>query len=180
MSVLSLIFVLITATLYVSFHLLNDWLFKAFELHSGANWVFLPAGLRLMCTLVFGIEGAIGLLIAGLLLAMNHLSQDPVTGIVTAMISAGAPYLVYVGALRIGMPSSLEKLSPALLSVLALLYALSNSALHSLWFVARGIYPDLLHNWITMFVGDLIGTLIMIYVLKMTMSLLRRRARQSL
>lgn len=180
MTLVSLISIATTATLYFSFHHLNDWLFKAFELHAGANWIFLPAGLRLMCTLVFGIDGAIGLFIAGLLLAHGNLWQDPVTSTVTALISAGAPYLVYLSALRTGMPRNLEKLSPTLLSILALFYALANSSLHSFWFMTRGVYPNFLHNWITMFVGDLLGTLIMIYVLKIMMFILRRKAQPSL
>ena len=179
MTLVSLISIAISAALYFSFYHLNDWLFKAFELHSGANWVFLPAGLRLMCTLVFGIDGAIGLLIAGLLIVQTSLWQDPVTGIVAALISSGAPYMVYLGALRTGMPRSLEKLSAGLLSVLALVYALTNSALHSFWFAIRSVYPNFLHNWITMFIGDLLGTLILIYTLKIVLALFRRNAQQS-
>ncbi len=179
MTLASLISIALTAALYFGFFHLNYWLFQPLELHAGANWVFLPAGLRLMCTLVFGLDGAIGLLIAALFLLHAGLAQDPVTHLVSALISAGAPYLVYLGALRAGMPPNLEKLSSGLLSVLALIYALAGSALHSLWFVARGVYPNFLHNWITMFIGDLLGTLIMIYALKIMLALFRRDARQS-
>jgi hypothetical protein len=180
MNLVSLIYIAITAALFVSFFHLNDWLLKAFELHAGANWVFLPAGLRLMCTLVFGIEGAIGLLIGALVLLSDHVAKDPVTILGSALISAGAPYLVYHCALRAGMPATLEQISARLLSVLSLAYALANSALHSFWFVSRGVYPNFMHNWITMFIGDLLGTLIMIYTLKIILALFRRRPVQSI
>ncbi len=180
MTTVSLISIALSATLYFGFFHLNEWLFKDFELHSGANWIFLPAGLRLMCTLVLGADGAIGLLIAALALIYFSFSLDPFTGIVSALISSGAPYLVYLGALRAGMPVSLKKLSAALLSGLALVYALVNSLLHSVWFAARGVYPDFVAGWFTMFVGDLLGTLIMIYALKLILALFRRtRMRQS-
>lgn len=180
MTFVSLISIAVSAALYFGFFVLNGWLFKAFELHAGANWVFLPAGLRLMCTLLFGIDGAIGLLLASLFIVHLNPSMDPVTGIVAAMISAGAPYLAYVGALRAGMPNTLHKLSAGGLSLLALVYAIANSSLHSYWFAARGVYPNFMHNWITMFIGDLLGTLIMIYALKMGLALFRREARQPL
>ena len=177
---ISLISIAISAALYVSFYHLNAWLFKAFELHSGANWVFLPAGLRLMCTLVFGIDGAIGLMVAELLLMHQNPGIDPVTGIVNGLISAGAPFLIYRAALRGGMPASLEKLSASRLSALALVYALANSSLFSFWFTVRGGFPYFVQNWITMFIGDLLGTLIMIYALKIALALFRRDAHQPL
>ena len=68
---LQLISVLISATLYFGCFHLNMVLFKALELHSGANWIFLPAGIRLLCTLLLGVEGAIGLLIASLIIAVQ-------------------------------------------------------------------------------------------------------------
>ena len=179
MNLVSLISIAISATLYFGFFHLNDWLFKAFELHGGANWIFLPAGLRLMCTLVFGVDGAIGLLLAALLIIHSNLGIDPVTGIGAALISSGAPYLVYLGALRAGLPVTLDKLSAAKLSSLALIYALASSGLHSFWFALRGFYPNFLHNWITMFIGDLLGTLIMIYAMKVVMAIFRRQSRQS-
>ncbi len=179
MTLTSFISIIVSAVLFYGFYHLNDWLFKAFELHTGANWIFLPAGLRLTCTLLFGLEGAIGLLIAALLLVHFNLALDPITGIVSALISSFAPYLVYVGALRTGMSSTLESLSAALLGVLSLVYALANSLLHSFWFLTRGIYTHFLHNWITMFIGDLLGTLIILYTLKTIDALYRRRPRQS-
>ncbi len=176
---ISLASIAVSAALYVSFYHLNGWLFKAFALHAGAHWVFLPAGLRLMCTLVFGIDGALGLLAAELILVHQMGAADPVTSIVNALISSGAPYLIYLAALRTGMPESLEQLSASRLSSLALVYALVNSALFSFWFAARGVFTNFMHNWITMFIGDLLGTLILIYALKIVLAIYRRKTRQS-
>lgn len=175
----SLASIAISAVLYVSFYHLNVWLFKAFALHAGAHWVFLPAGLRLICTLVLGIDGALGLLAAELILMHQVGVADPVTSIVSALISSGAPYLIYLAALRAGMPESLEKLSASRLSALALVYALVNSALFSFWFAARGVFTNFMHNWITMFIGDLLGTLILVYALKIVLAIYRCRVRQT-
>ena len=175
MTLLQFISIGISALLYFVFFWLNDWMFAVTELHEGANWIFLPAGLRLLCTLVFAGEGAVGLLLASILIGfMRAHAMDPFTQFGAALISAGAPYLAYRAALRIGMPASLEKLSAGGLGVLALAYALASSFLHSFWFLVRGFFTDFLRGWYTMFIGDLIGTLIMVYLLKMILAVVRR------
>ncbi len=174
MTLLQFVSIGISALLYFSFFWLNEWLFAMTALHDGANWVFLPAGLRLLCTLLFAGEGAFGLLLASLLIGFVRVdSIDPLTQFGSAFISAGAPYLVYRAALRIGMPASLEKLSAAGLGILALVYALASSFLHSFWFAMRGFFTNFLHGWSAMLIGDIIGTLIMVYLLKMILAVLR-------
>lgn len=176
MNGLQLLSITLSATLYFSFYHLNGWLFHALELHAGANWIFLPAGLRLLCTLLFAGEGALGLLLASLLIVIQHLggSMDWLTGLVAAFISSGAPYLVYRLAQRAGMPATLENLTAGRLSLLALAYAFANASLHSLWFALRGQFPDMLQGFVAMFTGDLIGTLIVVYSMKIALAAFRR------
>lgn len=175
MTLLQFVSIAISAILYFAFFWLNDWLFAMTALHDGANWIFLPAGLRLLCTLIFAGEGAVGLLLASLLIGfMRTHSMDLITQFGAALISAGAPYIAYRGALKIGMPASLEKLSAGGLGVLALAYALTSSFLHSFWFMVRGFFTGFLQGWSVMFIGDLIGTLIMVYLLKTILAVARR------
>ena len=172
---LQLISVLIAAMLYFGCFHLNMMLFKNFELHSGANWIFLPAGIRLLCTLLLGVEGAIGLLVASLIIATNTLSgMGLVTNLVSACISAGAPYLVYRLALMNGMPATLEKLSAAKLVLLCIVYAFVNALLHAIWYALRSVHGDLMSGFTTMFIGDLVGTLIVLYAMKMVLATVRR------
>jgi hypothetical protein len=179
MTITSLISIIVSAALYFSAYHLNEWLFKAFEIHSSANWIFLPAGLRLICTLLLGINGAVGLLIGALLANYSTSLLDIITSVGDSFIGAGAPLLAYLLALHTGMPKSLHRLSATRLSVLALMYALISSLLYSLWYVARDVYPNFLHNWVTMFIGDLLGTLIIIYTLKILLALYRLKHRRS-
>ena len=55
--------VMATMLLFVSMLALNEWLFTQFEFARGINWIYLPAGVRLLCTLLFAEAGAIGLLL---------------------------------------------------------------------------------------------------------------------
>lgn len=174
MSITQLLCVALSAVLYYSFFRLNAYAFHAFQVHSGASWIFLPAGLRLLCTLLFGGEGAIGLLLAsGLLVLVDFPPMEPLTLMVAPLLSAGAPYLVYRLALRSGMPASLTKLTPLKLAQLGILYAFASAGLHSIWFSLRGVHPDLLSGFVTMFTGDLVGTLIMLYAIKMLLAAIR-------
>ena len=172
---LQLVSVLISATLYFGCFHLNMMLFDALELHSGANWIFLPAGIRLLCTLLLGAEGAIGLLIASLIISIQiYGDMGLVTNLVSACISAGAPYLVYRLALINGMPATLEKLNAAKLALLCLVYAFVSALLHSVWYTLRSVNTDMLTGFTAMFIGDLIGTLIILYAMKIVLATIRR------
>ncbi len=180
MSGLQILSIGLSAALYLSLFHLNGWLFEALELHAGANWIFLPAGVRLLCTLLFAGEGALGLLLASLLIVVLHFggTMDWLTGLVAALISSGAPYLVYRIACRVGMPATLQSLTAGRLSLLALAYAFASASLHSLWFALRGHFPDMMQGFVTMFIGDLAGTLIVVYAMKVLLAAFRRRPGQ--
>jgi len=81
--------------------------------------------------------------------------------------AAGVPYLVYRLALAKGLPSTLEQLSPTYLSALIFLHAVATSGLHSLWYAMRGVSQSFLSGFSVMFIGDLMGTLIIIYLIKL-------------
>ncbi len=175
MTLLQLLSIAVSAALYFGFFRLNSYAFQAFELHAGASWIFLPAGLRLLCTLLFAGEGAIGIWLASLLIVSLDFGQmDVMTALVASMLSAGAPYLVYRLALRAGMPDTLMALTPLKLMQLGIAYAIVSAALHSVWYALRGLHADFISGFITMFTGDLVGTLVMLYAMKMLLAVLRK------
>ena len=170
-----MISILITAVTYFIFYQLNDWLFASLKLHAGANWIYLPAGLRLLFTLLLDIEGATGIFIAALAISLSNFAHiDFTTMLVSSVISAAMPYLAYRIALHFGMPPSLENLSVKILFALTVFYALLNSAAHSGWYRLRDVSPDTLNTFFVMFIGDLIGTLIIIYTIKFMLVLFDR------
>jgi hypothetical protein len=121
------------------------------------------------------VEGAIGLLIASVIISIQAYGEmGLVTNLVSACISAGAPYLVYRLALINGMPATLEKLNAAKLALLCLAYAFMSALLHSIWYTLRSVNTDILTGFTAMFTGDLIGTLIILYAMKMILATVRR------
>ena len=169
---------LATMALFLAMLWVNDQLFRWLEFAPGINWIYLPAGARLLCTLLFAEAGAIGLLIVSWLVSFLYFfPNDPVRAFVGGILSALAPWLVYRGASRAwGLQASLRNLTPGRLLLLALVYAIASPLLHHLWFAWRG-QGDLLAGFFAMFAGDLAGTLIVLYGIKGLLALWPQPAR---
>lgn len=168
--------VLATIVLFSAMLALNEWLFRHLEFAPGINYVYLPAGMRLLCTLLFAEAGAIGLLLvswaASFLLFFPGQFERPFMG---GIVAAAAPYLVYRGArARWGMEASLLHLTPLRLLILAVACSLASPLMHHLYFAWQG-QEDLLPGFAAMVLGDLAGTLIVLYGLKALLALAPRR-----
>lgn len=164
-----------TIVLFSAMLALNEWLFRRFEFAPGINYIYLPAGMRLLCTLLFAEEGALGLLIvswaASFLLFFPGQFERPFVG---GIVAALAPYLVYrLARWRYGLGASLANLNPQRLLVLAVVNSIASPLLHHLYFAWTG-QGNLLRGFLAMFTGDLAGTLIVLYGLKAVLALAPR------
>jgi hypothetical protein len=170
--------VLATVVLFLGMLALNDWLFTRLEFAPGINWVYLPAGMRLLCTLLFAEAGAVGLLLVSWFVSFKYFfPEDFDRAFMGGILASAAPYSVYVLARRrYGLEASLRNLTPCRLLVLSVAFSLASPLMHHLWFAWRG-QPDLLRSFFVMFVGDLNGTLIVLYGLKAVLGLLPEPAR---
>ncbi|TAM03402.1 MAG: hypothetical protein EPN70_14235 [Paraburkholderia sp.] len=164
-----------TVLVYILSLWLNEALFRHTEFLNGVNWIYLPTGIRLLSTLLLGADGAIGLLIAALIVDFAYyFPHDPVRAIVGAIISAAGPYAVYRLALeRYQLKASLANLTPKRLLVLAFAVATANAVLHHLWFALTGDTENFIKRFCMMYIGDLLGALIMLYAMKGVLSILR-------
>jgi hypothetical protein len=159
--------VLATMALFLAMLWINEWLFRWLEFAPGINWVYLPAGVRLLCTLLFAEAGAIGLLLVSWYASFAYFfPDDPERAFMGGILAAVAPYAVYRGAHRFyGFEGSLRNLTPRRLLVLAVACSIASPLLHHLWFAWRG-QTDLVRGFVAMFIGDLAGTLIVLYGVK--------------
>jgi hypothetical protein len=147
----------------------NEWIFRHSEFVRGVNWIYLPAGMRLLCTLLFGALGALGILLASLISCFfYYFPNDPVRATFGGIISALAPYLVYLFATRkLGLRPSLVNLTAGRLLLLILLYSLAGPVMQQTWTALNGDADNAGERFLVMFIGDLSGTLIIIYTLKL-------------
>lgn len=175
---LNIYMIVVTVMLFSLMLFLNDLLFTRFEFARGINWIYLPAGMRLLCTLLFGAAGAIGLLIVSWLVCFFYFFPDDFTrSFMGGILAAAAPYLVYRIAQQVyGLRASLTNLTAKRLLICILAYSVASPLLHHIWFALHGDgKPEsLISNFLVMFVGDLIGTLIVVYAAKILLSLLPR------
>lgn len=160
-----------TMVLFVAMLAINEWLFTRFEFARGINWIYLPAGIRLLSTLLFAEAGAIGLLLVSWLVCFFYFfPDDPVRSFAGGILAALGPYLVYRGAQhRYGLHTSLATLTPKRLLLLIVVYSVASPLLMHLWLALQG-REGLLQGFLVMFIGDLSGTLLVIYTAKAALS----------
>lgn len=156
---------------------LNEWLFAGSEFVRGINWIYLPAGMRLLCTLLFGGAGALGVLLASCLTSLlYYFPGDLERALFGAASSAAAPYLVYLLAQKMfGLQASLANLTAQRLLWLVVLYALASPLLHHVGFWLHGDMHATLTGFLVMFGGDLLGSLVVVYTMKSLLWLLSRK-----
>lgn len=153
-----------TAMLFIVTIILNELLFTRLEFAPGINWIYLPAGVRLLCVLLFAEAGALGLLAASWLVCFFHFfPNDPLRAFVGGILGALAPYLAYRALLAAGMGASLRGMDGKHLLGCALLFSVASPAMHHAWFALQGQQDELVHGFLVMASGDLAGTLIVLY-----------------
>jgi hypothetical protein len=157
-----------TMVLFLAALAANELLFTRFDFAPGISWVYLPAGVRLVCTLLFAESGAIGLLLVSWLVCFfRFFPNDPVRSLAGGILASAAPYLVYLLARRwFGLRSSLTNLSPQRLLACALAFSLASPLLHHLWFALYEHKDHLGYSFLVMATGDLGGTLVVLYAVR--------------
>lgn len=170
-----------TMVFFVLTLIVNEWLFTRLEFARGINWIYLPAGMRLLSTLLFGGAGALGLLLISWIVCFFYFFPDDyLRSFMGGILAAAAPYLAYRIAQHFyGLDASLRNLSPRRLLACVVGYAIASPLLHHVWFALHGDTNDLLRSFAVMAAGDLIGSLIVIYTMKLLLSFVPVRAPQS-
>lgn len=147
---------------------LNEWLFESVAVSQHISWVFLPAALRMLAVLLTGWVGVLGLFVGSLITGFYSIDHASVGQVIAlAGVSALAPMLalIVVGrALR--LHRNLQGFNVSQLLILSLVCAGLTAGLHGLNLVMSEIVPSFFQAFVPLFVGDLAGTLIMLYLAK--------------
>lgn len=165
-----------TVVLFCSALFVNELLFTKLEFVPGINWIYLPAGMRLLCILLFAEAGAVGLLLVSWGVCFLYFFPDDVLrSFVGGIVATAAPYLVYRAAGWLaGARTSLADLTPTRLLAYAVVFSIASPLLHHFWFALRG-QDNLLWGFLAMAAGDLVGTLIVLYSAKYLLTMLSPR-----
>jgi hypothetical protein len=165
---LTLSMIAATMALFLAALFINELLFARLEFAPGISWVYLPAGVRLLCTLLFAEAGAFGLLLVSWLVCFFYFfPNDPVRSLAGGILASAAPYAIYrLAQYFFKLQASLANLSARRLLYCALAFSIASPALHHLWFALYEHRPELVRSFLAMALGDLFGTLIVLYIAK--------------
>jgi hypothetical protein len=167
----------ISALSYTSLFYLNSWLTGELVFSLGVNWIYLPAGLRLFLTLIFGLPGAIGIALASFLISYyGEFAQDLILCIGIGLVSGFAPYLARVFVMsNVRLTSDLSDLNFQKLVSCILIYALLSAGLHQWWFSTMALNnAGGLSHFSVMFIGDVLGSLLLISLVKYSLDILNK------
>ena len=163
--------VAMTALAYLGLLSLNQFLFSSFNASALSDLVFLPSGLGLICILLFVEWGSLGMVLGALVMGLDQLTAtDPITALGAAVLSGLSPLVARALCLRCAaLNEDLNGLTAACLLRLTAVFAAVSALLHQLWFAARGQGGDLWNGLVLHFTGDVLGTLVILYGVKLVL-----------
>lgn len=155
-----------TGLSYIAVFLFNEHLLPFTRFADGVNWIYLPSGLRLTLVLVFGVPAAVGIAWASTLLsAWPHGWSNLAPALMTGLISGGAPLLALLVCRRVlKVQADLAGLQARTLLLMAVIFAVISAALHQAWYGLMEPAPDRGFQFAVMTLGDLAGTLLVLYL----------------
>ncbi len=164
--VLSLLFVLCVAVSWILLFKLNELIFTSVSFNEHIAWIFLPAALRMLAVMVFEWLGVLGLFF-GAIVTCEAMSFDNFSEtMIISGISALGPMLALIICTHLfKLPSSLSGLDLKKLTIFGLIGAACNVIPHNLYFYIADRMETPFAGITPMFIGDVAGTLIVLYVL---------------
>jgi uncharacterized membrane protein len=160
-------YVALTFLVFLALNWVNELIFIQFEHTKGINWMFIPAGIRLLATLLFGLAGFEGLLLAGLYLNFHHFHFDSEFRAWSgAVAGALGPYLASLFAKHwFDLRARLKGLTPQRLLFTGVLCGLMSPIFHHalMWVLTGSVDWNALA---VMIVGDTLGILVVLTIAK--------------
>ena len=148
---------------------LNMWAFKSLEVNHFVSWIFLPAFIRILSVLLFGWAAVIGLII-GAIITSNPADIGHSTPYVLAMISGVGPMIaVRFCEYVLKLPPTLIGIRPSHLFIFAITGAFVNVSLNGYYFALHQLPSHPITCLSPMFIGDMLGSIIMLYVASFTL-----------
>jgi hypothetical protein len=174
----NLFFFIGSAVVYAIFSKINLEFLDASHAY-GAHYIWLPAGIRLLIAMLLGVVGAAGVALAATYLSLQsggveHLPNAMAYG----LISGFAPYL----ALRsfmvfLNAEFNLIGLSGKRLLQLTLWSAMVSAGLKYIFFLVEDPLRNFLESGLYMLLGDCVGTLVVLYLIKYSIYFFERLSR---
>jgi hypothetical protein len=153
------------AALWVGLFKLNEFFFETIGVTPYISWIFLPAAIRMISVMLLDWVGAIGLFVGALITNAPLFDQNLSEAIVLAGLSALGPVLAVAFCTRwLSMPENFSGLGLRQLTLFGLVGALCNVIPHNIYFYLSDRMRSPLEGIFPMFIGDMLGTVIVLFV----------------
>jgi hypothetical protein len=170
-------YVAITVLVFIGSNWVNELVSVRLEQSKGIAWIFIPAGIRLLATLLFGFAGFEGLLLGGLYLNFYRFDfHDDIRAWSGGVAGALAPYLAYLFAKHwFFLGPRLRGLTVRRLLFTGVLCGLTSPILHHafIWVQTGLVDPLALAAMVT---GDIAGILVVLFIAKGLIAYAERNA----
>lgn len=156
--------------------LANNELFARLAHSTRAHWIFLPAGFRPIVILLFGRTGALGLVIGAYLTVHGTTGGDETHAVILSIILGITPWIaVTIGRRMLAIPDNLAGLKARHIVAICTLCSSFNAVILNgyLWSAGK-LAGDFLQIG-TVFVGDLLGSAIVMFALSTVLAFLLPR-----
>jgi hypothetical protein len=162
-----LIYAGITVLSFLGLNWINELLFSRLDLTTGVTWVFMPAGVRLLSTLFFGLAGLEGMFLVGVYLNFHHfMFHSDYRSWSGAIAGSLGPYLASLFAIHwFNLRSRFEALTGRRLLFTGMLCGFMSPIFHQafMWVLTGTVNVTALTALI---IGDTSGILIVLYLVK--------------
>lgn len=170
-----LLFTLASTVLWCGFTWIYSWLFDWTQWIPGVNLVYFPHGLRMILVILFAEAGAFGIVLGTALMGLDLVRANPILGLAQSLVAGVA---VWMAACLVIRRSNKSKTPPKAAAWFAaidgrslLLLAFASSVLNAsghvlTWLLFDAEADQLEVRFATMFTGDLLGAVILLYALR--------------
>ena len=170
----TIFYVALIAIAWVILFQLNMYVFSNLKHNLYTTWVFLPAGLRLVSVLLVDETAMLGIFI-GTFIANDLIGIPMQHSLVLSLISAINPYIAIKLSKRLlKIDDMLSNLTPSNLIMMSLISSIFNGVAQNLYIESVDLSHKAVSDVLSMFVGDFLGCLILLYVLSISLRLVRR------
>lgn len=147
------------AVLWTLLYKLNSWFFASFAVSSYVSWIFLPAAVRVLAVMVADWRGICGLFAGAIVTSLPTAEVGLQYVVFVALLSGLSPYIALLaGRKYFKLNNLLDSITPKQVIIISALSALCSALLHSSFYALADESVKFLHTFLQMFVGDLLGT----------------------
>ena len=170
-------YVAVTTLVYYGTYLFNGWFFSSVFIAPYLSLIYLPAAVRILFAMVLGLPAALGMMLGTLLIIYTTQGAWTVVwyeALPVSFISGFGPLLaVAIGVRWLNLPKDLGGLKPLHLIQFTLLGAVCNAIPTNLFYWATHDLPSPMMSVIQMFVGDVLGALLVLWIAASAVKLMR-------